>query len=114
MLADADLEQAADTIAAAAFAQAGQRCTATSRVIVQREVAEALVERLTARAQAHVLGSGLEEGTTMGPLVAGSQRDDVLGFVQRAVADGARLTTAASGRRIPTRARLLGHARGPH
>ena len=96
VLCDADLDKAADTIAAAGFAQAGQRCTATSRVLVEAAVFEPLVERLKARAEAFVLGAGVEEGTTMGPLVAASQRDDVLGFVQRAVADGARLVTGGT------------------
>jgi len=96
VLADADLDKAADTIAAAAFAQAGQRCTATSRVIAERAVLAPLVERLKARAEAHVLGSGLDGATTMGPLVSGSQRDDVLGFVERAVADGAELVTGGA------------------
>jgi len=96
VLADADLDKAADTIAAAAFAQAGQRCTATSRVIAERAIVPELVQRLKARAEAHVLGSGLDGTTTMGPLVAGSQRDDVLGFVRRAVADGAQLATGGA------------------
>ncbi len=91
VLADADLELATRTIAAAAFAQAGQRCTATSRVIVARAVLDDVLERLTAAAAAYVLGPGVEDATTMGPLVAGAQRDSVLGFVQRATADGAEL-----------------------
>jgi acyl-CoA reductase-like NAD-dependent aldehyde dehydrogenase len=66
VLADADLELAAGTIAAAGFGQAGQRCTATSRVIVERPVAAELVERLTALAGAQRLGPGLDPETTMG------------------------------------------------
>lgn len=90
VLGDADLDLAAQTIAPAAFAQAGQRCTATSRVIVDRSVLEPMVERLTARAEAVVVGPGLDERTTMGPLVSLEQRTLVAGFVERALADGAR------------------------
>jgi acyl-CoA reductase-like NAD-dependent aldehyde dehydrogenase len=49
VLADADLDLAATTITAAAFAQAGQRCTSTSRLVVDRSVAAALVERIRER-----------------------------------------------------------------
>lgn len=96
VLADADPDKAAATIAAAAFAQAGQRCTATSRLIASRAVAAPLLDRLRQLATAHVLGSGLAGETTMGPLVSRSQRDDVLGFVERALADGADLLSGGS------------------
>jgi alpha-ketoglutaric semialdehyde dehydrogenase len=87
VLADADLDHAVSTIAAAGFAQAGQRCTATSRVIVAEPIAEAFLQRLTARARALVLGPGIDPETTMGPVVALEQRDVVRGFVERAIND---------------------------
>jgi acyl-CoA reductase-like NAD-dependent aldehyde dehydrogenase len=96
VLRDADVDRAVATVAAAAFAQAGQRCTATSRVIVERAVFEPVVEGLTAAAEALVVGPGLSERTTMGPLVSGAQRDGVLGFVERAVDAGAKLITGGS------------------
>jgi aldehyde dehydrogenase (NAD+) len=89
VLADADLDLAAATIAAAAFGQAGQRCTATSRVIVDAAVAGEVVARLVARARALLLGPGLDPATTLGPLVSFAQRDDVLMHVARAREDGA-------------------------
>jgi aldehyde dehydrogenase (NAD+) len=95
VLADADLEPAIASIAAAAFAQAGQRCTATSRVLVQREVMDQVREGLVRAAKGHVLGPGLEPGTSMGPLVSPSQRASVEGFIQRAVKNGARRATPA-------------------
>jgi aldehyde dehydrogenase (NAD+) len=91
VLADADLDLAAETIAAAAFGQGGQRCTATSRVIVDGAVAGALVERLVARAEALRLGPGLDPETKVGPLVSPAQRDGVLAHVDRAVDEGAEL-----------------------
>jgi aldehyde dehydrogenase (NAD+) len=89
VLADADLDLAAETIAAAAFGQGGQRCTATSRVIVDRAVAGHLVDRLVAHAQRLRLGSGLAPDTNVGPLVNPAQRDGVLDHVARARKQGA-------------------------
>jgi len=93
VLADADLDRAVVSIAAAAFAQAGQRCTATSRVLVQREVLDVVRDGLVQAAAAHVLGPGLDPGTSMGPLVSPFQRDSVLGFVDRALLGGASRAT---------------------
>jgi aldehyde dehydrogenase (NAD+) len=94
VLADADLEHSVASIAAAAFAQAGQRCTATSRVLVQRTVLDQVRDGLVRAAQGHVLGSGLEPGISMGPLVSPAQRDSVEGFIERAIAHGAARATA--------------------
>ena len=94
VLADADLEPAIASIAAAAFAQAGQRCTATSRVLVQREVMGQVRDGLVQAARDHVLGSGLEPGTSMGPLVSRAQRASVEGFIERAISNGAKRATS--------------------
>jgi len=95
VLADADLERCVASIAAAAFAQAGQRCTATSRVLVQREVLAEVRDGLVQAAAAHVLGPGLEPGVSMGPLVSPSQRDSVVEFIDRAMRNGATRATSA-------------------
>jgi alpha-ketoglutaric semialdehyde dehydrogenase len=91
VLADADLELAATTVAAAAFGQAGQRCTATSRLIVQESAAPALLELLRHRAEACVLGPGLDPATTLGPLSTPGHRDGVLSRIERARSEGARV-----------------------
>src|ERR1700722_8613250 len=93
VLADADLDMAAATVASAAFAQAGQRCTATSRLIVQAPVAEpGGGEPFTARRRAKlaeiVVGPGLDRATTMGPLSYAAHRDAVLGHIERARGGG--------------------------
>lgn len=93
VLADADLPAAAKAVAAAGFGQAGQRCTATSRVVVQRSVYERFTELLLAEAAALRLGPGIADGTTMGPLVSARQRDDVLGHIERATGQGATVLT---------------------
>ena len=91
VLADADLDLAAETLAAAAFGQAGQRCTATSRLIADAQIVQPLLESLTERAGKCVLGPGLDPATTLGPLAMAGHRDDVLGHIDRARAQGAGL-----------------------
>lgn len=93
VLADADLELAASTVAAAAFGQAGQRCTATSRLLVDSGVAPALLDLLRGRVEACVLGPGLDPATTLGPLATPEHRDGVLAHVARARAEGAEVIT---------------------
>ena len=96
VLDDADVPRAAATIAAAAFAQAGQRCTATSRLVVARAVLDETLERLSEHTGQLVVGPGLEPATTMGPVVAPEQKQTVNGFVERALSDGAELIAANS------------------
>jgi acyl-CoA reductase-like NAD-dependent aldehyde dehydrogenase len=96
VLADADLSLAADTVTAAAFGQAGQRCTATSRLIVDAAVAPALLELLRGRAAAAVLGPGLDPASTLGPLATPEHRDGVLAHIGRATAEGADVITGGA------------------
>jgi aldehyde dehydrogenase (NAD+) len=91
--ADAPLERAVETIIAAGFAQAGQRCTATSRVIADRRIAARFGELLAAAAAGLTIGPGGDAETAVGPVVSASQRDSVLGFIERAKAAGARVLT---------------------
>jgi alpha-ketoglutaric semialdehyde dehydrogenase len=91
VLADADLDLAADSITSAAFAQAGQRCTSTSRVLVALEVKDQLLAKLGERATSLRLGRGTAEGTTVGPLVSQSHRSGVLEHISTAVGQGARI-----------------------
>ena len=91
VLADADLEQAAAAVAAAAFGQAGQRCTATSRVIVDARVYDRFVELLRETAAALPVGPGRNPLTKVGPLVSPGHRDGVLYDIALAVKQGARL-----------------------
>ncbi len=81
VLADADLDLATDGILWSAFGTTGQRCTACSRVIVERSVADALVQRLETRARTLRLGSGLDDATDVGPLINGGAVDKVESYV---------------------------------
>jgi alpha-ketoglutaric semialdehyde dehydrogenase len=91
VLEDADLDRAATLIAKGAFGLSGQACTGTSRVIVHAAVHDALVERIAAKARALRVGPGLSEGVDLGPQATERQRDTVLGYVARALDDGAQL-----------------------
>ena len=69
VLRDANLDLATDGILWSSFGTTGQRCTACSRVIVEKAVVEPLLERLERRARKLLLGSGLEDSTDVGPLI---------------------------------------------
>ena len=97
VLEDADLDRAATLIAKGAFGLSGQACTGTSRVIVHDAVHDALVERITAKARALRVGPGLTAGVDLGPQATERQRDNVLGYVARALDDGARLVAGGPG-----------------
>ncbi len=97
VLADADLELAADQVARGAFLSAGQKCTATSRVIVEQPVFEELGERVAALARSWPLGDPLDETTKVGPLSSQSQLDTVSGYLDLAESEAARVL-AGGGR----------------
>jgi alpha-ketoglutaric semialdehyde dehydrogenase len=88
VLADADLEHAARQISIGAFGASGQKCTATSRVVVDRSVSDALVDRLVALAGSWRLGDPLDDATTMGPLASEDQLESVLGHLETARREG--------------------------
>jgi acyl-CoA reductase-like NAD-dependent aldehyde dehydrogenase len=94
VLPDADLPLAAKVVAEAAFNQAGQRCTAASRVIVHEAVRDRFVELLAEAADGLRVGPGLDSSTTMGPLISEGHRASVLAAVEAAEAEGARVLYA--------------------
>ena len=96
VLEDADLELAASTIADAAMGYAGQKCTATSRVIALREVAEPLLERLTAELRSLSVGDPQDEATRVGPVITSEARERIGSAVDAATARGARVLSGAS------------------
>ncbi|MHA4854067.1 aldehyde dehydrogenase family protein [Rhodococcus sp. MSC1_016] len=84
VLADADVEDAALQIVKSAMLHTGQRCTATSRVYVDRAVAPKLQELLVKHADALVVGNPYDAATDIGPLASVEQRDTVAGYLQLA------------------------------
>jgi acyl-CoA reductase-like NAD-dependent aldehyde dehydrogenase len=95
VLRDADLELAVEGILWSAFGTTGQRCTACSRVIVDRSVAEDLVRRLETRASALRLGPGLDERVEVGPLVNAPAVDKVERYVEIGRREGELVTGGA-------------------
>lgn len=93
VLADADLELAATTAIEGAFRNAGQKCTATSRVIVEAPVAKAFTEAFVEKARALKVGDARDAGTFVGPVVDARQYDKVRDYIRKGVAEGARLLT---------------------
>ena len=86
---DADVDLAVEGLLWGAYGTTGQRCTATSRLIVHADVHDEVVEKLTARATALRLGYGNDDATEMGPLINRKALDKVTGYMDVARADGA-------------------------
>lgn len=98
VLSDAQPKLAAELAAAAGFGQTGQRCTATSRVIVESKVRDAFMSEFVNSTKRIKVGPGLEETTTMGPVVDRSQLDTVLQAVDSGRKEGA--AVAFGGERL--------------
>ncbi len=81
VLADADLDLATDGILWSAFGTTGQRCTAASRVIVERSAVDGLLRRLETRAKALKLGDGQLDTTDVGPLINPAAVDKVASYI---------------------------------
>ena len=88
VLADADLDLATDGILWSAFGTTGQRCTACSRVIVDRPMVEPLLAKLEARAKRLRLGSGLEATTDVGPLINAAAVEKVASYIEVGRSEG--------------------------
>lgn len=91
VLADADLDQAVEATVMGAFGSTGQRCTATSRVIIERSVHQPFMTKLLERARRIKVGDGMTDPTAMGPVVDMSQFRSVLAAIESARLEGAKL-----------------------
>ena len=96
VLADADLDLVVPTLMGGAFGQAGQRCTATSRLIVERSVADELTTRLSAAVSALRVGPGSSDGVDLGPVVSRAQQNDIAARVSAGLAEGAQVVAKAN------------------
>lgn len=97
VLPDADLDLALDGVLWGAFGTTGQRCTATSRLILHDRIHDTFVTRLADRVRALRLGDGRAEGTEVGPLIHEAAARKVESYVEIGLAEGATLVTG--GRR---------------
>jgi len=96
VFADADLDLAVDLIAGGGFFNAGQMCSATSRVLVQRPIAAELLARLAQRAENLVVGDPFAPGVQMGPLTSCAQYARVTHAIAEGCASGARLVAGGT------------------
>src|ERR1700678_4271444 len=90
---DANLELALDGALWGAFGTTGQRCTATSRILLQKGIAKKFTAEIVARAKKLKVGNGLDESVEVGPQVNASQIATSAKYVKIAVSEGAKLIT---------------------
>jgi phenylacetaldehyde dehydrogenase len=100
VFADADLDAATVTAMRASFGHSGQMCTAGSRILVQRSILDEMIGRLTAATRNVPVGNGLDGGISVGPLVSEEQRQIVLAYIEKGVAEGA---DVSAGGGVPDR-----------
>ncbi|MEL0283283.1 MAG: CoA-acylating methylmalonate-semialdehyde dehydrogenase [Ilumatobacter sp.] len=97
VLADADLDMAADAAISAAYGSSGERCMAISVVLAADSIADELVAKLANRIPGVVVGPGSDSSSEMGPLITAEHRDKVEGYIAGAGDEGA--TVVVDGRR---------------
>jgi len=99
IMADAaDLDVVAEHVTNAAFWNMGENCSCGSRLIVHRDVREALLERIVEKTQTWVVGDPLDPATKVGAMIEKAHLDKVLGYIEQGGRDGA--TVVAGGRRV--------------
>jgi alpha-ketoglutaric semialdehyde dehydrogenase len=91
VLEDADVDLAVEGAVWGAFGTTGQRCTASSRLLVHEEVVEEFTAKLVARARSLEVGNGLERGVQVGPCISERQRETVARYVEIGKREGAKL-----------------------
>ena len=98
---DADLDLAVNLALGGAFGGTGQKCTASSRLVVHEAVHDAFVEKLVAATQAMKVGHALEQGTQMGPVVSKEQLSENLAYVDLGKSEGAELACGGAQLEMP-------------
>jgi aldehyde dehydrogenase (NAD+) len=99
---DADIDLAVTLALGGAFGGSGQKCTASSRLVVHQAVHDQFVEKLVAGAKAMKVGHALEAGTQLGPVVSEQQLNENLAYVDLAATEGAELLCGGQRLEMPT------------
>src|SRR3954471_5871584 len=97
VMPDAVLDQTVSGIIGSAFGAAGQRCMAGSVVVTVGDAHERLMPALVEATQQLTVGDGLDEATTVGPVVSCEARDRIKGWIDQGVADGAKIVVDGRG-----------------
>jgi acyl-CoA reductase-like NAD-dependent aldehyde dehydrogenase len=109
VLADADMDQAVDCALQGAFFSTGQRCTASSRLIVESAIHDAFVAKLRERTRALKVGHALARGTEIGPVASRAQLEQNLGYIEIGRQEGAELVVGGE----PLKGATKGHYMSP-
>jgi aldehyde dehydrogenase (NAD+) len=99
---DADIDLAVTLALGGAFGGSGQKCTASSRLVVHQAVHDQFVEKLVTGAKAMKVGHALEAGTQLGPVVSEQQLNENLAYVDLAATEGAELLCGGQRLEMPT------------
>ena len=99
VLDDADFDLAVEQVMLGAFRSAGQKCTATSRLILTRGIADRFLAALIAKADALVVGDPSADATQMGPVISGSAQTDIISGIDTAKTQGASVLAGGGGYR---------------
>jgi malonate-semialdehyde dehydrogenase (acetylating) / methylmalonate-semialdehyde dehydrogenase len=108
VMPDAGIDKAVDALMGAAFGSAGERCMAISVAVLVGDAAERVMPALTRRARELRIGWGLDGASEMGPVVTDIARNRILGYIERGVAEGARLVLDGRQRPVPEGGFFLG------
>ena len=93
---DANMEKVIPSICRAAFFLQGQNCMAGTRLLVHKDVADAVIEGVVAALAFWKVGDGFQPDALIGPLISATQRDRVMSFIEAGKAEGARLVTGGN------------------
>ena len=101
VMPDADLDRAMPIITESFYGCAGERCLAGSVLVPVGPSHKDVRDRMVAAAEALTVGNGLEPGVNMGPVITARHRERVLGYVDRGIAEGAKLVADGRRRKLP-------------
>ena len=101
IMPDADLESSIRIIADSAYGNAGQRCLATSLAITVGEAKNTFTEAITQTARDYIVGSGLDEGVEMGPVVSPESKERIEGLILKGADEGAQILVDGRNASIP-------------
>jgi malonate-semialdehyde dehydrogenase (acetylating)/methylmalonate-semialdehyde dehydrogenase len=108
VLPDADIDMAADAAVSAAYGSAGERCMAISVVVAVGDVADPLIEAISARLPKIKVGPGTDASAEMGPLITGEHRDKVASYLAGAAGEGATVVVDGREADVPSQGFFLG------
>ncbi len=108
VMPDARLEEAVPAIIDSVYGTTGQRCLAGANVVCVGSVAEELIPALVEAASGLVVGNGLNDGVTMGPLISQAAKERVISYIEQGVREGGRLLLDGRVAPVPQEGYFLG------